>query len=361
MQKLFLGKSNRLWLTTEESIDAVTLSIVGPTGSFLEDSLDAALEEKTCTLDSSSGKYYLDVTLSSSATAADAYLVWEATLSGISVSLEAKNTPEDIVVVESISTDIMLASPTYVMDHFLRGISESEIEETFSGFSYRETVRDQIKAAHIELERLTQVYFTPTVITNEYHDHDMTALYEKYWTNRMFEFPIISVQEVRLQLKDQVIATLPEEWVQVGNPKQGMIKVIPFAGGASGFAFRLIMTLGANLSLIGGGVHYYPDFFVYDYTAGLDFDNLAAHDQLDIKNAIGRHVALNMLPNLDVNRGKSSESKSIDGASASISYTSSATFGEHSAALEAYKKAESKWIDAFKRKYLKRLIVDGYQ
>ena len=361
MQKLFLGKSNRLWLQTEESIDTVVLSIVGPTGSYLEDSLDADLQEKACLLDSSSGKYYLDVTLSSSAVASDAYLIWEATLLGITVPLESKYTPEDIVVVESISTDLMLVSPTFVMDHHLRGITESEIEETFQT-NFRDVLRDEIKAAHDEMERMTQVFFTPQVITNEYHDYDQTPLYEKFWTKRMFEYPIISVQQVRLMLKDQEIATLPEEWVQVGNAKQGLVKVIPYAGGAAtGFAFQLIMTIGAQLALIGGGVYYYPDLFVYDYTAGLDWDTLSTKEQLSIKTAISRRVALSMLPNLDVNRGKSSESKSIDGASASVSYTSSATFGEHSAALEAYKKAEDKWVNSFKRKYLKRLIVEGFQ
>lgn len=362
MQKLFLGKSNRLWLKTEESIDTVVLSIVGPTGSYLQDSLDADLQEKACTLDSSSGNYYLDVTLSSSAVANDAYLIWEATLSGITVPLEAKYTPEDIVVVESISTELQLVSPSFVMDHFLRGITESEIEKTFENSSYRDVIREHIKASHEELERMTQVFFTPKTITEEFHDHDNTALYEKFWTNRMFHTPVISVQEMQLRLKDKVIATIPEEWINVGNSKQGLVKVIPFAGGAaSGFAFQLIMTLGSHLALIGGGVHYYPDFFVYSYTAGLEWDNLEANDRMDIKMAIGRRVALNMLPNLDVNRGKSSESKSIDGASATISYTSSATFGEHSAALKQYKEAEKAWIDGFKRKYLKRLVLDGYQ
>lgn len=361
MQKLFLGKSNRLFLQTEESIDAANLSIVGPTGAYLKDDAEVDLSEKACTLDSSSGKFYLDVTLSSSAVADDAFLNWEATKSSIAVTLEGKYDPEDAVVVASISTDTYLVTPTFVMEHYLRGITESEIEATFTGLGYREAIRAQIQAATAQLEKRTLTSFTPTVVTGEHHDYDNAPLYEKYWTNRMFHFPIISVETMELRLKDQVIAEMPAEWIQIGNKKEGVVKVIPYAGGASGFAFRLIMTIGANLSLISGGVHYYPDFFVYDYTHGLDWDNLDITEKTDIKTAIARRVALNMLPNLDVNRGKSSESKSIDGASASVSFTSSATFGEHSAALENYKKEESAWVNEFKRKYLKRIPLDGFQ
>nr|MBC8554507.1 hypothetical protein [Candidatus Brocadiales bacterium] len=56
----------------------------------------------------------------------------------------------------------------------------------------------------------------------------------------------------------------------------------------------------------------------------------------------------------------SSESKSADGISTSRSYTASATFGEHSAAIEAYIKQQSKWVNQFKRKYMTRLPMDGF-
>lgn len=361
MQKLFLGSSNRVFLETDESVDSVKLSIVGPTGSFLKDSEDADLQQKVCIFDGSSGNYYFDVTFSSSTTPDDAFIYWVASLGGIAVPLESKFDPEDAVIVEMVSTDCYLVTPSFILDNFLRGISEAEIEATYPGLGFREAIRDQIQAATERVERKTQTYFTPHTITDEYHDFNKTPLYEKYWTQRLFHTPVISVTSMNLMLKDQLIATLPDEWLSLGNPKEGMIKVIPYAGGASGFAFRLIMTIGANLALVHYGVTYYPDFFVLTYKAGLDWDNLGKPEKTDIKNAIGRNVALNMLPNLDVHRGISSESKSIDGASASRSYTSSAMWGEHSAALELYRKEEITWVNEFKRKYLKRLILDGFQ
>ncbi len=361
MQKLFLGSTNRVFLETDESVDAVNLSIVGPTGAFLQDSGDADLSQKACSLDSSSGRFYLDVTFSSSTTADDAYLYWEATLSSIVVRQESKFDPEDAVVTSKVSTDRYLVSPTFVMDNFLRGISEDEIAATYET-SYRETIRSQIQTATDELQRRTKTYFVPTTITDEHHDYDKTPLYHKFWTQRLFHTPVISVTSMKLMLKDQEIAEIPEEWLQIGNKKEGMVKVIPYAGtGESGFAFRLILTIGSMLGLVVGGIHYIPDFFLYTYQAGLDFDNLDIAEKTGLKNAIARRVALNMLPNLDVHRGKASESRSIDGASASVSYTSSATFGEHSAALAQYRKQDEAWIDEFKGRYLKRLILDGYQ
>lgn len=361
MQKLFLGRSNRVFLDTDESIDAVKLSIASPTGTLLKDSGEADFDEIVCTFDSSSGKYYLDVTFSSSTSADDAYLFWQATLSAIAVTLESKNDPEDAVIVATVSTDHYLVSTSFILDNFLRGISEADIAASYPGLGFREAVRSQILVATDELQRKVKTFFVPTTITEERHDYDHSPLYEKYWTQKLYETPIISVSEMKLMLKDQEIAVIPAAWLEVGNLKEGLVKVIPYAGGAgSGFTFRLIMTIGANLGLVVGGTHYIPDFFLYNYQAGLDWDNLGAEEKTSIKNAIGRHVALNMLPNLDVHRGIASESRSIDGASASRSYTSSAIYGEHSAALEKYEKQEKTWVDEFKGRYLKRLILDGF-
>jgi len=362
MQKLFLGRSNRVFLDTDESVDAVKLSIVDPTGVYLKDSVEADLSQKDCTLDSASGRFYLDVTLSSSATADDAYLYWEATLSSIAVKLESKYDPEDAVVVSTVSTDRYLVSPSFILDNFLRGIDEAAIEATYPGLGFRESIRDQIQVATDELQRLTKTYFTSRTFTNEAHDYDKTPLYEKFWTQRLFQTPVQSVSSMRLMLKDQELAVIPDEWLQIGNKKEGLVKVIPYAGsGAASFAFRLIMTVGHTLAIMQGGVHYYPDFFLYTYVGGLDWDNLDVDEKKSIKNAIGRRVALNMLPNLDVHRGIASESAAIDGASTSRSFTSSATFGEHSAAIKEYKLLEKAWIDEFKGRYLKRLIADGFQ
>jgi len=349
MQKLFLGRTNRVYLDTEETIDAATFSLVTTTGSYVKDSSEADVQEKTCILDSSNGKYYYDLILSSSAVPDDCFIYWAATQSTIAVSLEPKYSPEDAVITEAIQTDRLLVSVTYVMDQYLRGISEAEIEATFSGLSYRDTIREQIQSATQHLETKTKLFFSPTTVV-ETHDYLMDPIPEKFWTQYLHEFPVVSITTMELKLNQTLVATIPAEWIVIGNAKEGLLKVVPYAGGISGFAFRMIAQGGMGIALVLGEANHIPDFFHITYEAGLDWDNLPANLKRNFRTAIARRVALQMLPNLDVHRGISSETRSVDGASTSKSYTSSATFGEHSAALEEYKKQETDWIDATKGK-----------
>lgn len=359
MQKLTLGQTNRVYLNTGETVDNVVLSVVDPLGEYVLDGSGNALQDKACSLDEGSGKYYFDVTFDSAVTPDDCYLYWVATNSSIAVNLEPELEPEDAIIVSKVDTDQLLASPSFVMDHFLRGITEAEIAATYQS-DYRSAIRDQIRVSTNELERDTLVYFTPQTITGERHDYYMDQIYEKFWTVNLYEHPIISVTRVRIMLKDQEVVDMPEAWIQIGDPLEGRIKIIPYAGGAAGLAFRMITRGSLGLAIILGEGNYVPDFFEYDYVHGLQWSTIDTAQKNDIKNAIGRRVALNMLPNLDTHRGLSSESRSLDGGSTTRSYTSSATFGEHSAALKQYEVAEKKWINSFKRKYLKRLQVEGY-
>lgn len=358
MQKLYLGKTNRVYLQTAITIDAVVISIAGPTGVFLKDSSEADIEDKACTLDVSTNKFYYDVILSDSTSIDDAYLYWEASLSGIPVTLEPKYSPEDATVLETISSDVQLVSPTYVMDNYLRGISPEDIESTFQCLSYYDYLREQIQAAQNQLEMKTRVYLTPRVITNERHDYTLEPIFEKYWTNRTFQYPIISVESMQLRVSDLELADIPTEWISIGNKKEGLVKVIPYAGGT--FSYRLFFGAGFGLQIWLGEVSYVPDYFVLNYTAGLTWDTLDSSEKTDIKTAIARRAAINMLPNLDTNRGIASESKGIDGATAAISFTSSAMYGEHSAAIKEFKEQEKSWVDLFKGKYNKRLILDEF-
>lgn len=361
MQKLYLGKTNRVFLDTEKTVDAVKISLVNAVGAYIKDESENDIEGKTCTLDVPSGKYYYDITLISTQTVGDAYIYWDATYGSNAVVLEGAFSPEDAGIAEVINTDALLVSPTYVMDNFLRGIDESEIEATMVGLTFREIIRDSIRAATEQLQEKTLVFFQSTTITEEMHDFkDMAPIYEKFWQNAIYHPPIISVTKVRLVLNEQEIVDIPPEWQQIGNKREGIIKIMPYTEGASGLAFKMITKAGMGLGILLGTAFYVPDFFEYTYQSGLDWTNLSSQERNSIKMAIGRRVALNMLPNLDVHRGLSSQSRSIDGASVAQSFTSSAMYGEHSAALEIFGKQEKEWINLFKRKYANRLQVDGF-
>lgn len=362
MQKLYLGKTNRVFLDTEKTVDSVKLSLVDAVGAYVKDSGNNDLKEKVCSLEVSSGNFYFDVTFYTSVTAGIAYVYWDAELSTKVVLLEGKFSPEDSSITSVISTDVALTTPTEVMDHFLRGISEDEIESSYVGHTYREVLRHEIQAATEQMEQKTLVYFTIKTITAERHDYtDMTSIYEKYWQNKLYHIPIIEITQARLMLNKTEIVDIPDVWIQPGNLKEGIIKIMPFIEGGHGLSFRFITKAGFGIAIaLGSGGYYIPDFFEYTYDSGLDWDNLPLSEKTSIQNAIGRRVAINMLPILDTHRGISSQSRAIDNASTMDSYTSSAMYGEHSAAILQLQKQEKEWIDLFKRKYMTRLQMDGF-
>jgi len=361
MQTLYLGKTNRVSLKTEKSVDTVKVSLITSLGVYVKDNGNTDIQDVACTLDSETGQYYADLQFHSTVTKGDVYLHWEATLSNIAVVLEDKFSPEDGIIKQQEDTTPLLISPTYLMDNYLRGIDVSIIEDTFQGEGYRSTLRTQIRAATAKLENEVLVYFTKKTITGERHTFYMSEITEKFWTVRLMHFPIISIEKVQLKLNDyDVVESIPSGWIQVENNKDGMVSIIPYAGGVSAFIFRIVTQGGMGAALLFGEASYIPGFFSYNYTAGLDWANVSDEEREDIQAAIGRETAIRFLPNLDVHRGISSESKSADGISTSRSYTASATFGEHSAAIEAYIKQQAKWVNQFKRKYNTRYPMDGF-
>jgi len=361
MQTLYLGSSNRTSLATDKTVDAIKLSIITSLGTYVKDSNNADIKDVVCSLDSETGQYYTDITFHSSATKGDIFLYWAATYNSQTVVLEDKYSPEDGVIADKIDTSPILITPTYLMDNFLRGIDIDVIEETFQGQGYRSVLRGQIKAATSKLERETLVHFTPQTITGERHSFYMSEIPEKFWTVRLYNFPIVSVDRVQLKLNEyEIVEDIPSDWVQTENPRDGMVSVIPYAGGVAAFVFHIVTQGGMGAALLFGEADHIPGFFSYDYTAGLDWDNIPDIEREDIKAAIGRETAIRFLPNLDVHRGISSESKSADGISTSRSYTASAIYGEHSAAIETWIKHQKTWVNQFKRKHLTRIPMDGY-
>ena len=359
MQKLVKNQTTRVYLNTLKTVDSVKFTLVDDQGKFAKDSGNADLSSKTATLDVPSDLFYFDVTLHTTTTVGEFRIYWTATYSGLSVALEDKLDPEETVVIDAINTDKQLVSINYVMNHHLRGITEEDIKETFTDDTFRETLRDQIQTAISELEKKVDTYFTSTIITGERAEYYMEMLYEHFWTQRLFHTPVQSVESMKFKLNERELGDIPASWIQIGNKDEGLLKVLP-SDSSDGFALKLVSQAGLGLALLLGGAYYVPDFFEINYTAGLDWDNIMVKEKNEIKNAISRHVALNVLPNLDINRGLSSISKSLDGASSARSFTSSAMYGEHSAAIEQYTKQESKWARLFRRNYGKNIIAEGY-
>lgn len=355
MKIIRIGVVNRIYLDTDRTVDAVLITIVNTDGNYAKLANGTDIKDLVCVKEVESGKWYYDIELHADTIADYYFIFWAATYSGINVSLEDSLTPEDCQIQAELPVDNILIPPSYVIDHHLRGIDIATIESYYQK-SYRSAIREQIKAATAQLETATEVYFKKRLILDERHDYDMTPIYEKYWTNILYHIPIYSVVKASIKLNEiEIIPEIPTSWIQIGNAKEGVIKVMPYSGNYNGLMF--VYTVGVGIAILLAGSAYIPDFFAYDYYAGLDWDNLESDEKENIRMAISRRCAINMLPNLDVHRGISSESSGIDGASKTVSYTSSAIYGEHSAAIEGFKRQDQDWIQLMKKKYLTRLKV----
>jgi hypothetical protein len=214
-----------------------------------------------------------------------------------------------------------------------------------------------IQAGQAELERQTQVFFEPTKVEDEKHEYYLQDFRQTFWQQQLFEYPVISVDAARIMYNDQVICDLKLEWLVV-DKKMGTVELLPKAIGEGGFIFSMLLQgLSGFATIMYTGYDRLPCFFHVDYTAGLDFAKLPDRDKADIRMAIGRQAAINVLPKLDDRMGISAESCSQDGVSESVSYTSSAMYGQYSAQIEQYKKDNAEWIIYFRRKYLKNVAM----
>ena len=282
MQTLFLGKTNRVSLNTAKPVDDVKLSLLTSTGTVLKDSNGVDISNVIAT--SGDSGYYIDLALHDSTSESDVYLYWECSNNSIAVVLEDEYSPEDGVVTHQIDTEALLISPSYLMDNYLRGITVADIEKTFVGEGYRKTLKRQIRAATDGLQREVMVHFMPKTITGERHTFYMSEIPEKFWTVRLYNVPIISINRIQLKLNDyEIVEDIPSGWIQTENPKDGMVSIIPYAGGVAAFVFRIVTQGGMGAALLFGEASNIPGFFSYDYTTGLDWDNLDIAEKEDIK------------------------------------------------------------------------------
>jgi hypothetical protein len=214
-----------------------------------------------------------------------------------------------------------------------------------------------IKAAQAELERDTQVFFEPRKIIDEKREYYLQDFRQTFWMTQLYEWPLISLERAEILYNDQSICDLKLEWLVV-DKKHGTVELLPYAIGESGFLFSMLLQgMSGFASVMYTGYDRIPCFFHFDYTTGLDLEKLPDYEKEDLKMAIGRRAAINVLPKLDSRMGISAESTSQDGVSESVSYTASAMYGQYSAQIEQYKKDDPEWVKNFRRRYLKNVAM----
>lgn len=352
VSRLFIGQNNKLCLSDSnlsgQDDYTVQLTVIDELGALVTDENDVNLENKTCLWDLSNKCYYFEITFHTDTNAGFVRVIWNVIdEDSRQVALQDKNSPLTIRLAKETSHDIEIVPVQWFLDDFLDKID-------FGDYPIQ-NIRDRLKQAQADLEQFdVQTFFTPRTITDETHDYYYDRFSRTFWQMQMFHFPVIELTEMKLKYGDTDVTTIDNEFVLVEH-EMGTIEILPSHAGhfytliAAGLAGLAHNTLA--------GWDRVPLFFHYTYKAGLDWENLADNDKWAIRNAIAKKAAIELLPKIDSRMGISSESNSVDGASQSVSYTSSAMYGQYSAQIEQYIKDLDVWVDRFRRRYGKNLAM----
>lgn len=164
-------------------------------------------------------------------------------------------------------------------------------------------------------------------IAEDPYDYDIER-YRSWGYLQLRQFPIISVEKVRLVLPNsQEVVNFPMDWVKI-NKSSGQIRIVPYAGNPS------IMTIagatGSSLPLLTGQFsRNFPQALWIDYTAGMQ------DVPSDIKAVVAKLAAIDVLgiSGDAILAGVASISTSVDGLSESFSTTASATNATYGARI----------------------------
>lgn len=178
-------------------------------------------------------------------------------------------------------------------------------------------------------------------ITDERHDtYDNDASH--YYTLALDRRPVREVTKITVKYGSDSMAELPKDWGVVRGETGGQVQLIP---GRTPFS-SVVFYSGGVWWVTAPHRRYAPAWLVFDYVAGIDWDNPAEHDEL-LLAAIGLYAAQPLLDtagDLILGAGIATMSTSFDGVSTSIGSTSSATNAGYGAKLLSYIKRLDKHV-----------------
>jgi len=381
MQKIKLGQQNRIYLKTKKRVDGGTLTLVDERGNAIKKQDGTAIVTESLTSDAD-GIYY-EFTPHADSVAGWWRAFWVGTYNGINIPLEGALDPEDIEAIAVSIAGEQLVPPSFFESQYLRGIDFDLIKQYFTqsgdldgNRTLQDCYRDALENAREELELDTGVFFTPRKRVERY-DYTGEDIMETKWFMQLEKTPVLELKELSLWFQGHKVSDqeIPLDWIDIGNPNEHRLTVLPFSQGQQGLTIAVYSVFYTGLRDLLGKHSYIPDFFRVVYMAGLDWYGeyatklasgdaddsamvqLTSQEKKNVMSAIARRAAINLLPNLDVARGIASQSTSVDGRSSSTSRTSSAMYGENSAAILNYQEQEEKWMDRFMARYNTRFVM----
>ncbi len=238
-------------------------------------------------------------------------------------------------------TEPML-TPSQLKQRYLFGIDLTDSQGNELG---AEVLQHQINAAVSYVEHALDIIITPTEFVEKY---DYRAIdYTQFNFLSLKKRPIIEVTEIKAKFPNNVdLVKYPEEWYVV-EKEAGQIQLSPVEGTFSG----LIVTQGGSyVPLIYGTRDYWPHLFQVTYRAGFCADQIP----VIINEIIGMQAAIRtfeILGDIALGPGVSSESVGLDGASVSKQLTASAMYSVYSARIESYKKQVEEYMGIARKFY----------
>jgi hypothetical protein len=186
----------------------------------------------------------------------------------------------------------------------------------------------------------------PTVFEDEAHDYYRSD-YQAFNFIKLDNYPVISVEEFRVQYPSgQNVIIFPPEWLRL-DPTEGHVQIVPTAGT---LAEILVGQGGSFLPAVYNGMHYLPQLFHLDYTAGFE-DGKVPRNIIDLIGMFASLGPFNIFGDLLGGAGIASFSQSLDGLSQAISTTSSATNAGYGARVIQYLKQVKEQIPLLRRYY----------
>lgn len=355
MKPVSLVSPNKVFLedpSITESNFSITCQVINEVGSYALNAQEAELKLQTAGYDSELKKWFAEFTLHPDSKGKYYRLTFDIKDSNGNFK------PSDFYLVDLIierqSSTVQLVPVPYFRNYILESGLDAGLKKKIEDYPM-DAILELLSAAMSELENETKLVFTKKTIENEGHNWYGEGLRETWWLLQLLEFPIISVESYELWFASKRIYKVEtdplKQYLQV-KKKEGYIQFMPTAGQPFAMTYynNLESSLMAMLSIM-PGTNYVPNVFRVSYIYGLDFMNLDAAEQTEIRSAIARRAMLNSIFLINKDLMKGSESQSADGVSYSFSNNAKQWY-------DAEYQYQQKWIFNIMRKYNKLVDID---
>ena len=356
MKKLYLNTDNVFALDSDDIDDAtfkVRLSLVGEDGEVLTDNngddliLSSLGTNPELTFDTALNQFKGTIHLADDTVKQYARAFWVVTDANNLPITIAEYYPEEISIENDPASATqtykqMIVPKAYFIDTFLGGYPSFSkvIVNILAEIEARnpDTLRNILLASQGDLEKQirTRFFNTQFHLDKDLYDEDFR---QSHWLQQPDVKPLVSCDSFILIYgnNDIVLSNDIADSIWV-DKNLGTFEWMPLV--TSTTMFTMIVSTLSGLAISAYAADYasrIPGLFRIVYTAGMDFPNLPDTDKESIRRAICRNSFMTLKPLIDPIMRERSISKSIDGASKSIS-------GGLDIIIKQFKEDEKEWI-----------------